>query len=267
MTNLNRTQLRDIIENLNGILKNPIHPKRSNADNFEMIQAKLNRLHYNGDYSYNNILSYIQGIRAGISAARNEINNLMNLPLSNTPPSQRSHDERQKRYDEWKNQEVYEERHPTEDIEEVNDTYKHSFKVPEVYDEHIANEDIEETNDELNIRKLIEIKQNPKIELNDIANEYDLFHKYHLSNSDMTMTYNEFKRINTPEFQNEHIKDIMDELYKSPFNWKINFEMLSNESRIKLFPLLKQFFDEYITQANIVDKYKLYFNVNGHWRT
>ena len=183
MTNLNRQQLREIINNLNTILRKPIYPKRSNADNFGMIQAKLNSLHYYGDYSYNNILSYIQGIRAGISAAKNEIteiNNIMNLPLSDTPPSQRSHDERQRRYDEWKhnfiNQEVYDERHPTEDIEEINDAFKHSFVSPEIFDEHIANEDIDETFDELNTRKLIEIKQHPKIELNDIVNEYDLFH-------------------------------------------------------------------------------------------
>ena len=54
---MNRQQLRDIIVNLNTILKKPIYPKRSNADNFGMIQAKLNTLHYYGDYSYNNILS------------------------------------------------------------------------------------------------------------------------------------------------------------------------------------------------------------------
>ena len=73
--------------------------------------------------------------------------------------------------------------------------------------------------------------------------------------------YNKWKRNN--EEQDQIIKEIMENLERTPTNWEIDFERLNNYGRKKIFPLLLNFFNENISTLPIIEKYKLHYKVNG----
>ena len=62
------------------------------------------------------------------------------------------------------------------------------------------------------------------------------------------------------------VDDMMKSLYKTPTNWEINFELLNNKGKKLMFPLLKNFFQEYIDPLPM-DKYKIEFKVKGQWHS
>ena len=77
--------------------------------------------------------------------------------------------------------------------------------------------------------------------------------------------YNKWKRNN--EEQDQIIKEIMENLERTPTNWEIDFERLNNNGKKKLFPLLLNFFNENIATLPIIEKYKIQYKVNGIWYT
>ena len=77
--------------------------------------------------------------------------------------------------------------------------------------------------------------------------------------------YNKWKRNN--EEQDQIIKEIMENLERTPTNWEIDFERLNNYGRKKIFPLLLNFFNENIATLPIIEKYKIQYKVNGIWYT
>ena len=75
--------------------------------------------------------------------------------------------------------------------------------------------------------------------------------------------YNKWKRDN--DEQDQIIKQIMENLERTPTNWEIDFERLNNNGKKKLFPLLLNFFNENIATLPIIEKYKIQYKVNGIW--
>ena len=61
------------------------------------------------------------------------------------------------------------------------------------------------------------------------------------------------------------VNEIMEELERTPTNWSINFERLTDNGRLLLLPLLKAFFEEHILSLPMIAKYKISFKVNGVW--
>ena len=59
----------------------------------------------------------------------------------------------------------------------------------------------------------------------------------------------------------------MEQLWRNPTNWYINFEQFNNEGKKELFPKLKKFFDEKIGELTIIEMYKIQYKVNNDWRS
>ena len=106
---------------------------------------------------------------------------------------------------------------------------------------------------------------------NTISGEYDeIFDKMITpkeSNRQTIDSYKEWLEMNKKDNQENLVDEIMNSLEMSPFNWEINFEQLTNEGRKLLFPQLKQFFNDYIDNIDIISQYKLQFKVNGEWHS
>ena len=61
------------------------------------------------------------------------------------------------------------------------------------------------------------------------------------------------------------VNEIMEDLERTPTNWSINFERLTDNGRLLLLPLLKTFFEEHIMSLPQIGRYKISFKVNGQW--
>lgn len=71
-------------------------------------------------------------------------------------------------------------------------------------------------------------------------------------------SYNSFNQwLKQNKQQQQIVDEIMERLERTPHNWRINFEQLTNEGRRLLFPRLKEFFKEHIDTIPIINKYKL----------
>ena len=75
--------------------------------------------------------------------------------------------------------------------------------------------------------------------------------------------YNKWKRDN--DEQDQIIKQIMENLERTPTNWEIDFERLNNYGKKQLFPLLLNFFNENIASLPIIEKYKIQYKIDGTW--
>ncbi|KAK8889413.1 hypothetical protein M9Y10_034159 [Tritrichomonas musculus] len=80
--------------------------------------------------------------------------------------------------------------------------------------------------------------------------------------------YNEYlEREQQKELEQQRpiVNEIMEELERTPTNWSINFERLTDNGRLLLLPLLKTFFEEHIETLPQISRYKISFKVNGVW--
>ena len=80
-------------------------------------------------------------------------------------------------------------------------------------------------------------------------------------------SYKEWLELNKQENQQNLVNEIISELEISPLDWYINFEQLTNEGRKLLFPKLKQFLDKLGERINVIEQYKISFNVDGEWHS
>ncbi len=80
--------------------------------------------------------------------------------------------------------------------------------------------------------------------------------------------YNEYlEREHQKELESQRpiVDEIMQDLERTPTNWSINFERLTDNGRLLLLPLLKTFFEEHIETLPQIGRYKISFKVNGVW--
>ena len=80
------------------------------------------------------------------------------------------------------------------------------------------------------------------------------------------ISYKEFFTNQTPSLQERYVNRIMNRLDKTPTDWEINFDLLTDEGKKLLLPRLKTFFKDVIMNINI-SEYKLQYNVNGEWHS
>ncbi len=129
------------------------------------------------------------------------------------------------------------------------------------------NNKVESDNKAQRLSKLYRQIHTPKIYINTIKNQYDELKEYWRANK-VFKSYNSFnywrKQKNN---QQQIVNDIMERLERTPHNWRINFEQLTNSGRKLLFPLLKAFFEEHIDTLPIINKYKISYKVNGDWHS
>ena len=65
--------------------------------------------------------------------------------------------------------------------------------------------------------------------------------------------------------ESSNVDSAMEQLWRNPTNWYINFEQFNNEGKKALFPELKKFFDEEIGKLSIINMYKIQYKVNTEW--
>ncbi len=63
------------------------------------------------------------------------------------------------------------------------------------------------------------------------------------------------------------VMKIMNQLYANPQEWIIDFEALTNEEKVKLFPLIHDFFDTIVRNLSIQRRFNLAFEIAGEWHT
>ena len=148
-------------------------------------------------------------------------------------------------------------------------------------------EELKNTNKELikkgiennEITKKIEVRNKNKDLLKDLpihAKHLLEFHRQTKANSLLSPkesnrqtieSYKEWLELNKQENQQNLVNEIISELEISPLDWYINFEQLTNEGRKLLFPKLKQFLDKLGERINVIEQYKISFNVDGEWHS
>ena len=77
--------------------------------------------------------------------------------------------------------------------------------------------------------------------------------------------YNNWKQENVK--QDQIIKDIMENLERTPTDWELDFEQLNDYGKKQIFPQLLEFFRDHIDSLPIIEKYKLQYKIDGVWHT
>ena len=77
--------------------------------------------------------------------------------------------------------------------------------------------------------------------------------------------YNNWKQENVK--QDQIIKNIMENLERTPTDWELDFEQLNDYGKKQIFPQLLEFFRENIDSLPIIEKYKLQYKIDGVWHT
>ena len=86
-------------------------------------------------------------------------------------------------------------------------------------------------------------------------------------NKNLIHSYQEWLENNDESHQIELVNEIMNRLESNPTKWEIDFESLTNKGKKALFPKLKKFFEKFIDTLVIIKVYKIYYKVNGEWKT
>ena len=80
------------------------------------------------------------------------------------------------------------------------------------------------------------------------------------------VSYKQYFANQTERGQELVVKRIMDKLERTPSDWQIDFDLLTDEGRQLIFPALSNFFKNVVSNLNI-EEYKLQFNVGGEWHS
>ena len=240
---------------------------------------------YTGPNDYNSMYWYAKGTKPYYDA----VNDLYGIGYQETTnqsliPSLPKFHNQPKRYidsDEYKNRQLQK----AED-EAINDLYNIDFqpsikqlKIPHLPKTHnqpqryidsdeYKNREQKKVDDELfkNIKdKYKENKTINPLDKVDDNKRKQIQNKFEQKRFKEINDYNKWKQETIK--QDQKVKDIMENLDRTPTDWELDFEQLNEYGKKKIFPELLEFFHEHIDSLPIIDKYKLQYKINGVWHT
>ena len=81
------------------------------------------------------------------------------------------------------------------------------------------------------------------------------------------ISYKKFYPLQNSREQTRRVNKIVEDLKKTPSDWQIDFDLLNDEGKKLLFPHLKKFMEETVSNYATTNQYKIQFNVGGEWHS